>query len=522
MNRRLLMWWCVASAAWPALAPAQSARCEASATSTPAVYLRQLYLDLEGRAPRFEEYQEVTAGKATVDEVLERLLNGEGFRARIGYFHRELLWPNLQKMQLFGGEQLLIKNADGNHYRQIIARFFRGDYYTSCVNEPARIVDGVIQVNAQGQEGWVEVEPYWAKGTTIRVCAFDAQATVTTKAGVRCNSATGNYDTACGCGPNLNYCQGYIYRASGTITTENLVREAFEKEVLQMVDDVVKGDLPYSDVLTRRRGYVNGPTAHFWKYQSERSVYPSSSGLFASPGELPDIDYLDETLRPIERPGLHSGVLTAPAFLLRFQTNRSRANRFSNAFLCSAFTPPSQGLPAPDSDCAKEPDLQKRCGCKYCHVGLEPMAASWGRFTQAGLTYLDPKQFPLSDVDCRDCATTGRTCSTRCATQYVTNVTNESERAFLGRLKESMFLNQTQQDYLEQGPRFLVERSLFQGKLADCICESVWRHFMNRPMTAQERASLLGDLSARFAASNYNLKTLVKAIVTSQAYRTRR
>jgi hypothetical protein len=502
-------------------AMAQGARCEASATSTPSTYLRQLYLDLEGRSPTLEEYEEVSSGKATVEQVLSRLLDGEGFRKRVGQFHKELLWPSLRKLQVFGGEHMLVPDASQIHSRAIFALYYRGEYAKSCGDAPARIVNGVIQVNAQGEEGWVWVEPYWAKGTKIKVCAFDAQPALTNSAGVRCNSPLGNRSTECGCGPNLNFCQGYVYQAEGVTTTEALVRDAFEKEVLEIVDDVVKNNRPYVEVLTRSKSYLNGPAAHFWKYQSELSVYPSS-GLYAPSIQIPDIVYNDQGLRAIERGGLHAGVLTTPAFLIRFQTNRSRANRFSNAYLCSAFTPPSQGLPAPDSECAREPDLQKRCGCKYCHVGLEPMAASWGRFSEMGLDYHDPKAFPLEDADCKQCYSTGRSCSQRCARNYVTQANTAQEREYVGKLKSSMFLSATHQTFLEQGPRFLVERSLFQGKLTECIAESVWKHFMNRAMSAQERASLLAGFSNDFAASGLNFKSLVRSIVTSQAYRTRR
>ena len=48
----------------------------------------------------------------------------------------------------------------------------------------------------------------------------------------------------------------------------------------------------------------------------------------------------------IELPEQHAGILTSPAYLLRFQTNRARASRFADAFLCEPFTPPAGGLPA--------------------------------------------------------------------------------------------------------------------------------------------------------------------------------
>ena len=44
----------------------------------------------------------------------------------------------------------------------------------------------------------------------------------------------------------------------------------------------------------------------------------------------------------------HAGVLTRPAYLIRFQTNRGRADRFYTNFLCQPFEPPEEGLPVSD------------------------------------------------------------------------------------------------------------------------------------------------------------------------------
>ena len=56
---------------------------------------------------------------------------------------------------------------------------------------------------------------------------------------------------------------------------------------------------------------------------------------------------VDDALGEVVEAGpAHAGVLTSPAYLLRFQTHRARANRFHVSFLCQPFVAPDGGLPA--------------------------------------------------------------------------------------------------------------------------------------------------------------------------------
>ena len=55
----------------------------------------------------------------------------------------------------------------------------------------------------------------------------------------------------------------------------------------------------------------------------------------------------DDTWAPVDRKGLHAGVLTLPGYLLRFQTDRGRANRMRITMTCEYFVPPAKMEPAP-------------------------------------------------------------------------------------------------------------------------------------------------------------------------------
>ena len=123
----------------------------------------------------------------------------------------------------------------------------------------------------------------------------------------------------------------------------------------------------------------------------------------------------DSVWRHAERGAPHSGVLTMPAFLLRFQTNRSRANRAYFAFRNRTFEPPSE----PDVSGCVDPktspcqnlapgeklplecvDLTKRCYCRSCHQLLEPMAASFAQVAELGSSAIDPAILPSYDEEC--------------------------------------------------------------------------------------------------------------------------
>ena len=91
-------------------------------------------------------------------------------------------------------------------------------------------------------------------------------------------------------------------------------------------------------------------------------------------------------------------------FMLRFQTNRSRANRFRIVFTGQYFIPPEQPETAESGECEEvTADVTQQCTCRYCHQVLEPLAQYWGGFFEAGsvensdmeiyMSLCDPRQY---------------------------------------------------------------------------------------------------------------------------------
>ena len=253
----------------------------------------------------------------------------------------------------------------------------------------------------------------------MKVCAIDAQTNEYSANGNFCGTNNGANRPDCGCGDELKWC------ITGAVRRE--VTRSFASSLDRLVGSIFESGESYLQLFESRRFFINGPLVHFFKYHTRIGRYTLEPSPLPS-WQLPDFAY-NETERwtQLILEGEHSGVLTHPAFLLRFQTNRARASRLYDTFLCSPFQPPEGGLPVADEASVRNPDLQERAGCKYCHALLEPAAAYWGRWTEQGIGYLDEERFPSEREDCLNCALGGGNCNAECRTHYITSTLSEQE-----------------------------------------------------------------------------------------------
>jgi hypothetical protein len=477
-------------------------------------YLRALSLDLRGKIPSTEEYAMLDGQDDVPAALIDQWLAAPEFAERAVRWHKSLLWNNL------GAENLLSVNVrmtttNGRYWRSgNVAIGLRGQN-RGCADKPARFDDAgelVVETLADGtrSEGWVEVEPYWAPGTRVRVCAFDAQDRLETSEGQACGQQSTSRHPECGCGPNLRWC--------ATGTQERQIRDAMAMQVDRLVREIVEADKPYTELFTATHQEVNGPLVHYWTHMtllnSNIINYPEPISV----QELPALgfDKQDEWVK-IEGGPQHAGVLTLPAYLLRFQTNRARANQFFVQFMCQPFQPPSQGLEV-DARAESEPDLQVRAGCKYCHGILEPAAAHWGRWRERGAAYLEPVAFPAKSDQCAVCAQTGRQCSAECRSHYSLLLTDPKTAQFAGMLKAYTYLAAEHAANVEQGPRLLALRAVADNKLPACVSRHSAEFLLGRPLTDAEQP-WVEDLVRVFAWNKYSYRSLVRAVVTSQPYR---
>ncbi|MEO1232051.1 MAG: hypothetical protein AAFZ18_24440 [Myxococcota bacterium] len=545
----------------PSRAEAQASsspdQCEVATPMSPTRLLRRMSLDLRGRAPSFSELETIQADGSSPAELLQSWLGSDAFLGVMRKHHEELLWPNLEQVEFVPQQHLLfaLPREDGTStllspVRSIFVRTAgAGNLYYPCRNEPqsydqdGRLILEPLLVGTTTVawlDGYIEVQPYWAPETTVKVCALDAlegeTAAVCPASAERypllenscvaldrtaravnlpfrgefvdCGGPLAIFAPECGCGSDLRRCQ--------TPQTLERTADSFNAQALRIIDRVISEGRDYADILTEARIEVNGAIAHYLRHQSRLNF-----NLFADPDpdaplESVNLTFTDRDWLPVERTGRHSGVLTSPAYLLRHAAWRQRAHRFYNAFECSSFVPAGP-IPSPFEACSQREDLTERCGCADCHRTLEPMAAHWGRFAEYGFMNLTEERFPSRGL---------RRCSPPytdleevflCSRLYELEPVGE-EADYFGFLNAYVFRSPEEQLRIEAGPRALVQASVDSGRFAGCAVERMWTRFMHRTPTDDERAEVLPELTQSFRRSNHDLRVLLTEIVTHPAY----
>ncbi len=537
------------------------------------MYLRSLSLDLRGDLPKPDELAAIDSAADPIEQVrvLEReWLESDEFAARVVRRHRDLLWNNISNQALVAVNHVIGANNvpldDGTpatkaiyirpsqrslQYRGIAiagvlprltqqipclpilqseleamtqeeleTKFGAGVVVGSRngiryvdVKNPLSKNDATNKDTLYHREGYVEMRPFWAPTTTIAICAFDAQTREVAVDGVnRCDDQLTAGDVSCGCGPDVRFC--------GTGATQTAITTSMTKAIELQVRDIVLSGGSYYDLFLSPLTYVNGPMAYFYRYQT--GVY---NRLDLAPVPLEEIpaDIIDFTKvnewRLVSAGPRAAGVLTAPGYLLRFQTNRARANRFFDKFLCMPFQAPTQGLPSPDDPCSAEPDLQKRCGCNYCHVTLEPAAAHWSRWAEAGAAFMSSSDYPKVRQDCLACANGDSTqCSRECRLHYHVSSLMSGD-PYLGMFNGYLFIKDADHPNIEEGPKLLVLSSIVDGTMQECTAKMAFEWLLGRQPSGEKDDAWVEQIVSEFTASGYDYKQLVRSIVESDNYR---
>jgi len=484
--------------------------------------LRQLTLDLLGRVPSMEELEAL--GESVTEADVDRLLDSAEFSNFVRRHHRDLLWPSTEALDIVGGAAALLLPArfyyDYGDPERLFLLFVgvneRGGL-VPCKDEPAEWDEEgelVFESLDDGtrREGWVMVEPYWAPGTEVKVCALEARLLETALNGQPCAEFAGLASGTCGCGPNLERC------ASIPVVLDTVA--SLQEQLLRMVERPIDEGRPYTDMLLGTDEPVNGHLVHYYRHLAPMAVDPIIAVPPVELAELPDIPYTDLEWHDVPRAhDKHSGLLTSVSFLLRFQTSRARANRFHHAFLCDPFIAPPGGLPSPNDPCSDQPNLRKRCGCSHCHTRLEPAAAWWGRFAEAGTMYIDPAFYPPYSARCAACARNGgRGCDFICQRFYVTEIGHPELAPYAGVLRAYLFRGDREISNVETGPRGFVEQSIDSGALPTCVAEKLFTRLYHRAPTDDERRDAMQRFAEGFVASDYDFKSLVRALVLDPAY----
>ncbi|MFO0677886.1 MAG: DUF1585 domain-containing protein [Polyangiaceae bacterium] len=385
--------------------------------------------------------------------------------------------------------------------------------------------------------------------TAVRVCKEEAQTgevgtTMVAFGGpvglpkgsrIACTSpiaVSGTYD--CGCGIGLERClphdattlDGNAFTAPSLLTLgegtdldrpnqnrAQWIRRAISLEVAQMFDRILSGDRDFREVVTGKGTRINGTLAQFYRAVGPSSQSTSSLAFGqADPVGLFDVSNVPASLAPsdvdtwvdvADRGPLASGVLTTPAFLSRYGSRRSRAHAVYQTFLCREFVAPPGALLPSD-----EVDLTKRQGCSSCHTTLEPMAAYFTRVAESDWSFLPASKFPIREPACKQGITGGTV--NQCAPFY--------DPAFATPTAGFLRGAQASVENAEAGPRALGESVSRAPEFASCVVDNVVRSFFGRD-TDEHDAKSLAAFEKTFVSSGYKMRALVRAIVTSDAYR---
>lgn len=508
------------------------AECAPTDTVDETRLLRQLSLDLLGRPPTIAEY-EALEGDGAID--VASIVGTDEHLAQVRRYHRALLWGNLTEVTALAPGQRRISRIRSTGIWRVgnARRTYRGDRDLSCLDQlqtefrggrpvPIRTFTEGCESDRCVQEGYVMVEPYWAPGTRIKVCAFDAQADTGDGTDGRSCSAY-NADENCGCGPNLRAC------AQVNGDHELRMREALADEPARLFEHVVAERRSYLEAFTTQETLVNGASAHFYRWMTGVESENSGGGVaYRTEMEtMPAMDFTSDEWRVVERGEAHAGVLTSFGYLMRFASNRGRANRFYSAFRCEPFEPPAGGLPE-ELDDDPPPNLRERAGCAGCHDTLERVSAAWGRWRGASTYGFFTSDFMSMDEvrnDCARCQTDGGDrCSAICNTYFVT-ADNSHPLAlddWRGMPLARAWLTDEEAPILEQGPAGLVDEPHEQQKVTMCAVRNLATHLLGRELTEDEMLGWVPEMHEVFEDSGYDFLSLTEALVSDSRYRTTR
>jgi hypothetical protein len=285
------------------------------------------------------------------------------------------------------------------------------------------------------------------------------------------------------------------------------------QEVVQFIDHVLGEDRDFRELLTARYSYVNGPLANFY-----RSFAPTSHPIqalsfgYETPQPLFDPAALPKDLLPqdaadwrkVEDRGAQAaGIMTMPAFLVKYGSRRARAHVLWNAFACKDFIAGNIQLMA-----STEPNLMIRPGCQTCHATLEPLSAYFSRIQESNWNFLPAENLPVDSTKCA--AADPKKMSGTCTTFYDPAFTTKDAAKLRGAYASSA--------NADAGPMGMAKELTDSGAFATCVAENMASSFLGRPLTSDDDI-LKGQLADTFTKKGFKMRALVQALLESSAYR---
>ena len=186
--------------------------------------------------------------------------------------------------------------------------------------------------------------------------------------------------------------------------------------------------------------------------------------------DLPDIPFTESAYIAAPLKDHHDGTSRRPAGC--FGTRPTEPSQSPGSLLCAEFLPTETALEGDDPSVLPSPDLQRRSGCLDCHARLEPWAAYWGRWREAGARYHSDEDIPAFSEECSVCAVTGTSCPDICDDYYVTRPSHTDELPYLGWAAVYAFLQDDHSAHPDLGPLGWVDKTSETADFGDCAVKN--------------------------------------------------
>ncbi len=288
--------------------------------------------------------------------------------------------------------------------------------------------------------------------------------------------------------PNRKY-YDMIADGNAKAMERNAANDAIAREPIALINYIVRNDLPFTEILTADYTVVNPYSA---------KVYGIEGLTFTDATDGNEWKKADAAIP-------HSGLLSTPAYLNRYPTTDTNRNRSRSFFFLKYFMATDilkiadRPIDAAAEDLGVNPTLQADV-CTSCHATLEPIAGAFqnwdskghyaprerGWFPDMFPAGLNGKRLPDADV------TT--------ALSWLAQESVKDERFAYSAIEHAFRL-------VTAGEPLTLPKDATRGDY-----ESSFRAY-------EVQIEFFKQLVAKFVASNYNFKTLIKEIVKSEYFR---
>lgn len=186
------------------------------------------------------------------------------------------------------------------------------------------------------------------------------------------------------------------YGLSSYEEVEMFTTQSIAREPLELIEWVVKNDLPFSEIITANYMMFSPFSAKSYGV-ADQLEFEGGDPMEFLPAQLPSGDYYGDGDTPDYEYFPHAGVLTSPMFLSRWPStptnrNRARARVFIDFFMgTDILKTAEQPLDQPQD--AQNP-TRDNPSCTVCHAKVDPIAGAFQAWDDdgiwdPGLTYLE-------------------------------------------------------------------------------------------------------------------------------------